>query len=62
MNTDLPWLAVLDRIATVTTNDQVRVLAKCLWDIIGNVEDPKVIEILEAYELSLMRTLTERTR
>lgn len=56
--TDVPWLAVLDRIAMRTDEPMVRVLAKILWDILDNIDDPKINEILEAYELSLMRTLT----
>jgi hypothetical protein len=53
--TGTPWLAVLNRIKTTTSNETTRVLAQMLWDIFNETSDPKVGEIADAYAYQLLR-------
>jgi hypothetical protein len=56
--TGTPWLAVLDKVKRSTNDDTTRVLAAMLWDVLANSHDRKVDEIVDAYALKLLGTLT----
>lgn len=55
--TGTPWLAVLDRVIKFTDDDTKRTLARMLYDIVSETDDPKVAEILDVYAYKLLGSL-----
>jgi hypothetical protein len=56
--TGTPWLAVLDRVRRSTDDDTTAVLASMLYEIVNNSRDRRVDQILDAYALKLLGSLT----
>lgn len=55
--TGTPWLAVLNRIVRFSDDETTRTLAKILYDIFNESNDPKVAEIADAYAFKLLGSL-----
>jgi hypothetical protein len=55
--TGTPWLAVLDRIVRHTDDDTTRTLARILYDVFRETDDPKIAEIADVYAYRLLGSL-----
>jgi len=56
---EVPWMAVLSRIMRSDVDDTTRTLARILYEVFGECNDPKIGEIADAYARELMGHLTD---